>query len=142
MSVSTGLYLRKGIIHAWKNHAGLTALVPTAIYPPQAPPKPVRPFVKLEGTMLEEEFVASCMDGNDTDFTASAYTQGDDGENLAWQIAAEMVAALADPIDLEPRGAPMPAIANVTWRQTQVIQDQTDASKFRALVNFQAFIVA
>lgn len=143
MSASHGLYLRRAIVFAWKNYAPLTALVDAArLYPPQAPATPDTPFVKLRPGALEEAFEASCIEGNDVDFAADAYVQGGDGEAKAWQIAAEMVNALDDPLDLQARGAPAEAIANVTWIRTQVIQDAQDATKWRALVDFTARIVA
>lgn len=141
-------YLRRSAIAAWKAYAPLVALVPAArVYPPQRPPQPEWPFVGF-GVPIVRPFSASCMDGCNVVFAGHAYaeTTGEgaetvQGEPRAKEIAARMVdALLAAPLDLEAHGCPYPAIAHVTWTDTQVIQDGSEADRFHAIVGFDVTI--
>ncbi len=149
MSKDSSLYVRKAVIRAWREFAPLVALVPkTQIFPPQLPANPAWPFVRY-GTPNTEPFLASGMDGSAVDILAQGYAETtlvggetQSGEEAATAIGAQMVAALEAPLDLEPRGCPYPAIAYVTWERTQVIQDPTEADRFRALVAFSVNVVS
>lgn len=140
-------YLRPAVVATWKAYAPLVALVPAArVYPPQRPPNVEWPFVAY-GVPTSRPFLASCLDGSIIAFAGHAYaeTTGEgagtvQGEILASDIAAAMVDALGLPIDLAPYGAPWPATAHVTWTQTQVIQDGSEADRFHAIVGFEATI--
>ena len=140
-------FFRQAVIAAWKGHAPLTALVPAdRISPPQPPPAPEWPWLKF-GVPIVRPFGASCLDGCNIVFAGQAYAettgtgaQTVDGEPRAREIGAAMVDALAEPIDLQPFGCPYPATAHVTWTDTQVIQDGTEADRFRAIVGFDVTI--
>lgn len=149
MPNDSSLYVRKAVVFAWRNWAPLVALVPKErIYPPQSPPNPERPFAKYS-VPITDPFVASGMDGASVAFVGKAFAEttatGADtvsGEELAHRMADAMVRALADPLDLVPRGCPFPATAHVTWEQTQVIQDRAEADRFHALVACRADVVS
>ena len=147
MARDSSPYLRPAVVAAWKAYAPLVALVPAArIYPPQRPPNVVWPFAAY-GVPTSRPFLASCLDGSTIDFAGHAYAETTgtgtgtvQGEVLASDIAGAMVAALGLPIDLAPFGCPWPAVAHVTWQQTQVIQDGNEADRFHAIVAFEATV--
>lgn len=139
-------FLRQAVVSTWKADAPLAALVGTRVYPPQRPPAPEWPFAAY-GVPTVSPFAASCLDGNSVTFAGHAYAettgagaQTVQGEPRAREIAAAMVAALPEQIDLQPFGCPYPAIAHVTWTGTQVIQDGSEADRFHAIVGFDVTI--
>jgi hypothetical protein len=141
-------YVRQAVVAKWKAHAPLLALVSAgSIYPPQRPPNPPWPFVAY-GVPQVEPFGASCLDGCTVSFAGHAYAEtggaGVDtvqGEQLAGEIAQRMVDALDAPLDLAALAdCPYPATAFVTWSRTQVIQDDSEADRFHAIVSFDVTV--
>ncbi len=137
----SSLYVRKAVVARWRSFAPLLALLDKErIYGPDVPANPARPFANY-AVPVATPFTASCLDGTTVAFVGKVFANATDdmgAEERASLIAAQMAAALDAPLDLTTQGCPFPAVAHVTWEQTQVIRDPVEAEHHTALVSLRA----
>lgn len=146
MAKDTSHYLSRAIIKALKENPEITALVGSRVYPIQVPANPAWPYISM-GVPIVSPFRATCMDGATQDFAIHAFAKTNttrSGENRVAEISNTLAVFLDGPdgsgmhLELD---TPYPAYANLSWNQTQIIQD-AEAGSFHGIIQFSATIVS
>jgi hypothetical protein len=141
-------YVKRATIARLNDTAALAALGVSTVYPMQAPAGAVRPFVKY-GAPINTPVGASCMDGGDVvvaihNFTETRGTgaQTVPGEDAASDINAAIAEALdGATIDLQAdHGCPYPATAHYLVTNSQVLQDNAEATRFHGFVSLRVTV--
>lgn len=135
MPADYSLELRKAVVDALLDDAGVSGIVGARVYGPQPPALPTLPFVST-GLTTPESYEATCYDGMTGTFRVHAFSDGP-GDDEVTTLAAAIVEALS--------GFVMPGDLVATefeWLRTETIRDIDDAQAYHAIIAFQCTVVA